>query len=269
VLAERLAGGQWRVSLATNPGTSAALTAVSCASADWCLAVGTTGSGTGLLSETFNGATWSTLPSPALPADMRLTGATVSCASSTFCMMVGADVQSSGGVPSFKALSAVFDGSSWTLTPVPAAGKQPTLSGVSCPVSGSCVAVGSSNPQKGAGAPALAERYASGVWSQMSDPPAAGAYPVGVTCITVGSCVAVGGRASTAFAERLTGTSWAAIPTISPGTQPLLSGVSCSSARSCVAVGSYEGGGALESTLAEQIGGPHATQLNTPDETIR
>ena len=268
VLAERLAGGHWRVSPASDPGPSAALTGVSCVSANWCVAVGTTASGTGLLSETFNGAKWSMLPSPALPADTRLAEVAVSCASSTFCMMVGADVESGGGTPSFKALAAVFDGSSWALTPVPAAGKQPTLSGVSCPASGVCVAVGSSDPQKGAGAPALAERYADGVWSQMSDPPAAGAYPVGVTCIAVASCMAVGGRASGAFAERLTGTSWAAVPTASPGEQPLLSAVSCSSARSCVAVGSYEGGGALESTLAEQIGGPRPTQTNTPDETI-
>ena len=62
----------------------------------------------------------------------------------------------------------------------------------------------------------------------------------GVSCAGPASCIAVGARSGGTLAQRWNGSTWAVLPTPSPGKAGnTLAGVSCGSATNCVAVGSY------------------------------
>lgn len=263
-VAELFSGRAWRVLATVNPAEDSGLVDVSCVSKRWCVAVGAITSHPRALVELFNGRSWSVMAAPSPPGATLVGANSVSCASVSFCMMVG--YYSVGRAN--HALAEVFDGTSWTVTSVPARGRQPFLNGASCPAPGRCVAVGSSDVQSAASG-ALADSFANGEWSAMPDAPAAThALLNGVSCPSVGSCVAVGARRGQAFAERLGAGRWSVLRAVSPGDAPDLEGVSCQSSRSCMAVGQYEGGGAQASTLAERLAGKRWSLLQTPDKTV-
>jgi len=145
---------------------------------------------------------------------------------------------------------------SWQTTDLPAVvpGPPPPLSGPpvlnaeSCPVVGSCVAVGTF-----AGGSPLAETLSDGVWSDtvLRTPGDGGAANLeAVTCTSATSCVAVGSYDTQVdfnqpIAEILTGTTWTAtqlpLPFGDNGYGDFgLNAVSCTSSTWCVAVGTAE-----------------------------
>ncbi len=158
LLAERWNGVSWSIQATPNPpGTNdSSFNAVSCTSSTACTAVG--GLSYGLAEATFaerwNGMSWSLQTTPTTGDFSVLDG--VSCTSSTACTAVGSS--SLEGGPQVT-LAEQWDGTSWSIqaTPNPSQ-RESSLSGVSCPSSTNCAAVGNST---GASLPELplAERF--------------------------------------------------------------------------------------------------------------
>jgi hypothetical protein len=246
------------------------LTTVSCATADSCAAVADVESATGVqgLVATLSEGAWTT--SDAVPADAventyaRLEA--VTCGIPTSCVAVGTYDDTSGNGQGF--VDTVSGGTSASLElPAPsdaAADPQIDLTGISCPASGSCVAVGSY-----AGASAniegLVETLSQGTWTAADVPFPAdttnlSAELTSVSCADVADCVAVGGTLDLtsgmeqALVETLSNGTWIpSVPTI-PGKasgrqESALSGVSCPSVDSCQAVGAYSQGRSAQGLL--------------------
>ena len=141
------------------------------------------------------------------------------------------------------------------------------FTGVSCPSSSSCTAVGDFT--KGSGvAVILAEHWDGSRWAIQATPNPRGArlsVLASVSCSSRSACTAVGQAvsnqgASTPLAERWDGTRWRIQATPNPPQGGGgLSGVSCTSASSCFAVGSSNAG-----TLAEHWNGTTWRIQRTP-----
>ncbi|MGH9292748.1 MAG: hypothetical protein ACRDZ6_08250 [Acidimicrobiales bacterium] len=267
---EQLVGGSWRVLASPKAAGHTTLTGVSCVTSKWCMAVGNDGPRQNeTLAELYHGHGWSVKP----VAEPKGFGGSlvraVSCASVSFCVMTG--WYSGNGTPrGGRVLAEVFDGSSWTPTPLRLAGTQPWLNAISCPTAGACVAIGSTNLSEPSPA-TVSERYKSGTWTRIVEPRSlSGAHLGGIWCASASSCVAVGAYRSGTGAERLSSAGWSEMRTPNPaGASPGLAGLSCRTSNSCVAVGQYTGGAASEvSTLAEQMVAGRWSLLSTPDETL-
>lgn len=240
-LAERWNGVTWKRQAIPNlpgvrPSVVPRLVSVSCPSAQFCAAVG----GTGTISapatrpgaETWNGSSWKVRP-VSLPSDA--TGARfnqISCLSATFCEAVG----SSDSGTTEATLAEVWRGTRWRVqrAPSPVGETGGTLTGVSCVSSSFCEAVGR-NETTGA---AFAERYNGTSWHLQSLPAAIGVDAV-VSCASEKFCEAVDTSAAV-----WNGTSWhgQSVPTPTGASYIFLTGVSCVSARFCDAVGSSSNG---------------------------
>jgi hypothetical protein len=259
VLAEHWNGTAWAVQAIPNPpgDTDAALAAVSCTSANACIAVGSSTNAAGqpvALAERWNGTTWAIQPTPD-PTGTKLTG--VSCTSARACTAVGSGGSSPAGA------AERWNGAQWVLQTTPNLGLMAggTLDAVSCPSVSVCTATGSVDLGGGIPVP-LAERWNGASWA-VQETPEAGAFSelFGVSCTSASACMGVGSAvdlntgASTIFSERWSGVRWEIRATANPsgGTSPTLSGVSCTSANACTAVGSYTGSTTL--TLAERWNG--------------
>ncbi len=149
-------GTSWRYAAMSLPaGTQApALNGVSCTSASACVAVGSYFSPVGgplTLTETWNGTAWRFRPSPNPATGGRNQLNTVSCTAPSACTAVGVDAASDFSPPG--AFAETWDGARWRLqaVPVPAGAVMAELFGVSCPVPGSCTAVGDTAGQAGVG----------------------------------------------------------------------------------------------------------------------
>jgi hypothetical protein len=194
--AETWNGTGW--STPVRVGQVRTLSSVSCAAADFCVAMGV--DATGLVDlERFDGTSWThavTLPIPAGAGRL-------SCASTTFCMAIAA----------YKY--ATFDGDSWSIaqtTGMP----QESWSSLSCPSAGFCLAadtVGRTSMFDGTG------------WSAPVNVTSA-QVPWSVSCTSASFCVAVGGAKAATFDGR----NWSA-PIVIDSHQ-LLS-VSCISSTNC------------------------------------
>lgn len=190
----------------------------------------------------------------------------VSCSSATACTAVGSDLNTTG---IHVTLAERWNGSTWQRqqTPNPAVDTapavRPDLTGVSCPASGFCVAVGAYNlwfTQV-----SLAEGWAGHRWTSQRFPVPAGATSTAlsqVSCTSARFCEAVGSYQTHTLNQTLplaatwTGTSWrlqrAPHPAGDPSVQ--LNVVSCTSPAFCEAWGgaSPEVGG---QEVAEQWNG--------------
>ncbi len=139
-LIEHWNGSGWSTQSSPSPSPTAErvyFTGVSCASASWCMTVGsssTTGSGSHALAEVWNGSTWTIVATPSAPgSEGGGSFEEVSCSSSSFCVEVG------------ESIDAEWNGTEWGAqgVQVPPHGEAEILHAVSCPTGSACQAVGS------------------------------------------------------------------------------------------------------------------------------
>lgn len=210
------------------------LTGVACLPAGGCAAVGWYYYGAAgpslTLAARWNGRAWRAEPTPSRGHDSRLDG--LSCASATSCTAVGAPAEA-------------WTGTRWAI--IPPAGP---VGSVSCPVPGSCQAVG---PPPFGTHPAAA-RWDGRTWQAEPVPTPAPAPQnltlTSVSCASARFCMAVGNAShgtsaqpspsygDRTLAEEWNGSHWRIVPTPSPSRASELRGVSCTSATACTAVGS-------------------------------
>jgi hypothetical protein len=159
---ERWNGAEWVSQPSPNPkGYAAALAGVSCPSTDSCTAVGhynnNSSDVTTALSEQWNGSNWVIEPTPnpngAKGSDLE----SVSCSSASSCTAVGSYTSSAN-----QRLMLVerWNGTTWATesAPGPSVATGSELSGVSCPATNACTAVGGFQNPLGE---TLAERWTS------------------------------------------------------------------------------------------------------------
>lgn len=307
-------GTTWHASKTVSPHSpfpnDTVLNSVACVSRTDCVAVGGYETPvpdmpglfqTSPLAESWNGRTWTRLPTADLPADAALLS--VSCTGPATCVAVGG-----GSTPEEIPIgvAASWNGTAWTALPDPMA----SLTSVSCMGAAGtvCAALGTGlNPPNSP----VAESWNGSSWAPMPLPsplpylaalnalscggPSAcvtvgtalaprslamtwnGArwrisraskldMLTGVSCTGVARCVATGGYvgrsdAPLGLAETLTGSSWRTTKLAGGGTGRL-DDVSCDGSRGCVAVGA--GGLALKLSLAESWDGRTWRRLPGP-----
>jgi hypothetical protein len=259
--AERWDGSAWTVLPTPAAGSSPGLVSVSCPSATFCVAVGSTksaGRGTvGVVSggrnphallEMWNGSAWTVRPTPlGSVSNSRLSG--VSCVSSRFCIAVGAFEKSWG---------LIWNGSIWRRITPPAVNYDASLNAVDCVAVNDCTAVGSYNVNKSGVADLrpLAAHWSGARWTVSKPPGERDVYHgkpytdftwlTGVSCASRRSCLATGLAQRTqnfypqgGFADRWDGRRWTAATAGIARNSPL-NGVSCVAADDCYAAGQYD-----------------------------
>jgi hypothetical protein len=194
---------------------------------------------------------WYVATVPGTGADDVLLGST--CANALQCWAVGISlVNLGGGSPSsVSPLVEAWNGTTWTLVPMPLPGGEggglfdaTCVNGSDCWAVGADVATGSGNPTG-----TLIEQWNGTSWSVVPSPTPSGAGVVGailssVSCASASSCMAVGyatdenGNNLTDVVEQWNGSSWTIVPGAATGQafDQLLS-VQCLSAGNCWAVG--------------------------------
>lgn len=240
---------RWHVVPSPSAGTARSdnfLQGVSCAARAACIAVGVySARGRDVtLAESWNGSTWSVVPSPN-PRSITDGLDGVSCPAPARCTAVGGYETGpvTGGWD--KTLIESWNGARWSVVPSPdGPGRINGLDGVSCTSRTFCMAVGThvttaSKP--------LAESWNGTRWSLVPVPgvgPAGGGELSGVSCTAQSACVAVGsyGTSGGTLAESWNGTAWSVVPSANRGKTAMnaLLGVSCASRSACTAVGFHE-----------------------------
>lgn len=196
VIADVWNGLSWSAQSVPMPAgtTSANLDAVSCASANFCVAVGsyTDSSGRWALAEGWNGLSWQ-LQSTPVPAGNLVRFQGVSCITATSCEAVGSFNASSSGT--YVGLGAVWDGKTWQLQAMPAAD---LVTAVSCTSATFCEAVGGN----------VTAVWDGASWTSQTAPALASANLTGVSCVSPTWCEAVGSGGTDTLAAGWNGTSW-------------------------------------------------------------
>jgi len=246
------------------------LTAVACATTDSCAAVGSLYTATGEegLIATLSGGTWTT--SEAVPADAIMNTSAqleaVACGAPASCLAAGSYDDTNGETQGF--VETLSGGTAAALElPVPsdaATDPEVNLAALTCPATGSCVAVGNYFGANG-NLEGLVVTLAQGTWTATGVPLPAGttnpnASLMSVACAETGTCVAVGGtfdatgRVEQAIIETLASGTWTpSVPTLPGKTsaheESVLSSVSCPAAGLCQAVGAYAQGKSAQGLL--------------------
>ena len=202
----------------------------------------------------------------------------VTCTSPTQCIGVGYD---DVGVEQPQALIETWDGTTWTVTPSPSTGSDPSrlnsvacgfVAGITAPSAASdyCVAVGLED--SGGGAQALIETGTGGTWSVTPNPGGSSSALNGVSCaLRAPFCVAVGWTLVDGTARTLIETStgegpWALGASANVGNADnILTGVSCPSTNTCVAVG-FDGAPEATQSLVEALSGTTWVDFAGPDK---
>jgi hypothetical protein len=285
-LAEKWNGSTWTVVPSPSPrlpGGGALFTSVSCTSGTSCVAVGQTqvftepGGFTVLhpLAESWNGTTWSIVPTPNLAhSGASLNG--VSCTSPSACMAVGNE-----GAPKNSTLFTLaeqWNGTAWKFmpTPPPLTPGGTALATVSCTAPGSCMAAGYYGYNNGTGTSVtLAEQWNGTSWQQRTTPtPGRSGTLAGVACTAATACMSTGGHSvltgnlvSATLAEQWNGTSWQQRTTPTPGRSGTLAGVACTAATACMSTGGHSvpTGNLVSATLAEQWNGTSWKVVPSPN----
>jgi hypothetical protein len=191
-LAERWNGKAWSTQFipgVTNTDSDSTLGGVACSNARACVAVGSGFDGVcqHAIATIWDGGTWSTqvLVQPdraSCPFEQPFLSA-VSCASPRACAAVGGE---GGDSAPDSPLTAVWNGTTWTVQYPPAPDDGGDLNGVSCPADDACIAVGTN----GDGTGPFADAWQSTSWSALNVPD--GVQVSGVSCVTPRRCAAVG-----------------------------------------------------------------------------
>ncbi len=246
-LIEHWNGSNWAIMHVLDPdhSTSTLLSGVSCPATKSCFAVGsyTAAARTRTLVAHWNGSFWgiTTAPNPNHSTSTVLSG--VSCPSTRSCFAVGSVTLG----PSAGSLVEHWNGSNWGIMRVfnPEHATSTVLTGVSCPSTKSCFAVGNYYPNNSL----LIEHWNGSQWGIM-----VGIHPTGstatvlsrVSCPSTKSCFAVGNERSGAFykplIEHWDGKQWGVLtsPEPSGATVAILNAVSCPTPSNCAAVGYYQ-----------------------------
>jgi hypothetical protein len=197
----------------------------------------------------------------------------VSCPAVGHCVAVGIDRASTGSGDVYQGLAETLAGGTWSPAAIPDVSSPNlplSLSAVSCPAQGSCVAVGFAESSAKVGVPVM-ERLSAGRWDPVTPPRPGDASTSGgdlltdISCPAVNWCVAVGwylnaGGHHAVYADTLADGTWtaASVP-LPPDAAPeqgtdravtYLTAVSCTGIGACVASGQYRGtsGGSLPFT---------------------
>jgi hypothetical protein len=250
-LAERWNGTEWTIQSTPNPLLKENyLESVSCTSATWCVATGTT-LGTAAtwktLAEVWNGTEWTiqTTPNPTGAQYPDLIA--VSCTSSTACTAFG-NYQNSSGTA--LTLAERWNGTVWTIqsTPNPSGATGSYGRGVSCTSTTFCAASGQYT-NSSSEVLTLAERWNGTEWTVQSTPnPTGGTQNYlngGVSCATTTACTAVGTYVNSSgtratLAEYWNGTEWTIQSTPNPSGEYYelqQHAVSCVSSTTCTTIG--------------------------------
>ncbi len=265
-LIETWNGTRWTKAVDPGPAGSLStnLSGISCAAVNTCEAVGSylNAASTSLtLTESWDGNTWDTVPSPnpSGAAGSELAG--VSCADPYSCEAAGQSFDTSGDS---VTLTESWDGSAWSLLPSPnsASGSEDVLNAVSCVSGSQCTAVGQYAALNEA-TPPLIETWDGMKWSLVAGVTGDGELD-GVDCTAVATCMAVG-----SYAEHEVDGGWSPATIAKPaGTYgPILAGVSCVSASHCMAVGYATGKGSdTTDNLSESWNGASWVLLPTPNQ---
>ena len=262
--------GAWSIDPTPNASTQNDLAGDSCATASFCVAVGTDYAGPyrRTMIEQWNGTAWAVVTSPDTSSTQANALYAVSCPTTTFCMAVGSVVAS--GVR--RTLVEQWDGTAWSIVPSPdvTTSSGNDLADVSCTSSTSCVAVGEVYSSPGS---ALAMTWNGIAWS-LSSPArpgsASSSFFDGVSCTSAAFCVAVGGAygpsPTATLTETWNGSGWAIVPSPDPyvGADQVLLSVACTSTSSCMATG-FGDIGTLARTLIEQWNGVAWSVDASPD----
>ena len=261
-LIESWNGTTWSImpSPTVNGSTMSELLGVACASATNCTAVGEFWSG-GTVStwvESWNGTSWSIVPSPNVSGSTLSSLYGVACVSTSNCTAVGWSADSS----STSALIESWNGTSWSIVPTPSVSgsTDSALQAVACVSASDCTAVGYS--WDGSTNSTLVESWNGTSWSIVPSPNVSGSTPsflTGVACVSATNCTAVGWSTASgdlALVESWNGTSWSIVPSpnVSGSTGSVLEAVACVSASDCTAVG-YSLSSGTYSTLVESWNG--------------
>ena len=245
--AEMWNGSSWRLQPFPSPAgaTSIQLTAVSCASADFCEAVGdyiNSSNAVRSLAVAWNGTGWKlqSTPNQAGSGPTSLEG--VSCVSARFCQ----------AVDFYGPMAEEWNGTSWTAhpVPIPSGMTSPDLSAVSCTSTSFCAAAGTYFDPSTSALVLFAERWNGSSWREQSVPGSAHwQILTSVSCVSAASCEAVGYKqvfvsgvdTFHAIADIWNGTSWHAqnVPSAGGTAPTMLAAVSCAAADACEAGGSF------------------------------
>jgi len=219
----------------------------SCASASFCVVVGSIGWGGDPNSvpiiEQWNGTVWTIATAP-VPSS--LSGAelqSVSCSTTTFCMAVGNGFNGPSGADT--TFIEQWNGTFWSVSVSPNFGVSGDndLAAVSCTGPVFCAAVGS-NFGHGPGSTdtGYIEMWNGSGWSLILPPTPPGttnSHLNGVDCTSVSSCTAVGDWDGGTLVETWGGIAWSVVPSPNAvGYSNTLASVSCIGTYFCTAVGS-------------------------------
>jgi hypothetical protein len=180
----------------------------------------------------------------------------ISCLSTADCLASGydqlanpADDRYPQNAPSslYHPLLWRWDGKSWTFEKAPISGSAVLVSN-SCPVAGSCFAVGGQLVGKlGTQYVGVIEHYNGVSWLSSSFPSPPGAVFNGVACSSSTDCMAVGTRQTSSntahvLIDHWDGKSWSDFSAPSPtgSMWSVMDSVTCLSATDCLALGDYD-----------------------------
>ena len=254
-LIESWDGRRWSLMKSPNVSTSDynQLYAVSCASSSSCAAVGRAhNSRSGFqqtLTESWNGSSWTIVPSfdTSTGADNILDG--VSCTLAGSCIAVGYAADTELGV--WHTLIESWNGRAWEEVPSPnaSATENNFLLAVSCPSASECTAAGYHYRNLTL---TLVESWNGHRWSIVNSSNASTTghnILYAVSCTSASDCTAVGTfytpvettPTNRNLIETWNGSRWAAMrsPNTSTTERNTLNGISCAAHRGCVAAGTY------------------------------
>ncbi|MGO9876617.1 MAG: hypothetical protein ACLPVY_22820 [Acidimicrobiia bacterium] len=257
-LIEHWNGAAWSIVPGPVPTSTTRpnLVSVACPSTTSCFAVGSVqifsdrSSMTTTLVDRWDGTKWSIVASPTVSDAIGDSLSDVSCSTTTDCFAVGSFVPPLPSSPPVFSRNLVerWNGTSWSVVASPnpdPSSDENGLTGVACPSSTSCFAVGTNASVT---SPGPIEHWNGTTWSIVIHP-----MPFGlghsalgdVACVgATGTCFAVGGYetatgTSETLIEQPTATGWTvmASPNPSGATASGLGGLSCPSTTLCFAVG--------------------------------
>ncbi|HTW97879.1 MAG TPA: IPT/TIG domain-containing protein [Acidimicrobiales bacterium] len=295
-LVDTLSGSTWSETELTSPPTAdpdPVLSAVSCASATFCVAVGENQTTAVDVYEPIvavgSGTSWSIAAGPESSGMTTASLTSVACPSTTSCVAVGSEESSNentyGLIDTYSSVSGWSAQEAAVSGGLTSPGKYYSVSfldAVTCPAAGTCFAAGWFDTTSYAQYP-LVDKLVSGTWSGINagtESSSVQSALVSISCASTTECAAAGswnapsnGESNPLF-ETWNGSSWA----LKPGAEPSNAGtvaagdesstldqVSCAS-TTCVAAGNYETSTSVTDGLIDTIvPGSSASALASPE----